>query len=124
MLSGEATNTIFLVFGLTRPGLEPTIYCTRGDHTNHYTIDAVQIIDKERYQHLIKIQPKRKKNPTSVEYDNFHYYHSYTCDDKTNKDAFHYHELALNLITLCSFTLVLSYMGVLIDSLLFTSSGE
>ena len=33
MLSGEATNTIFIVFGLTRPGLEPTIYGTRGDHT-------------------------------------------------------------------------------------------
>jgi hypothetical protein len=24
MLSGEATNTDFMVFGLTRPGLEPT----------------------------------------------------------------------------------------------------
>jgi len=28
MLSGEATNTNFIVFGLTRPGLEPTIYHT------------------------------------------------------------------------------------------------
>ena len=26
MLSGEVTNTNFIVFGLTRPGLEPTIY--------------------------------------------------------------------------------------------------
>jgi len=28
VLSGEATNTNFIVFGLTRPGLEPTIYHT------------------------------------------------------------------------------------------------
>jgi len=26
VLSGEAANTNFIVFGLTRPGLEPTIY--------------------------------------------------------------------------------------------------
>ena len=26
MLSGKATNTNFMVFGLTRSGLEPTIY--------------------------------------------------------------------------------------------------
>ena len=32
MLSGEATNTNFNVFGLTRPGLEPIIYSTRGEH--------------------------------------------------------------------------------------------
>jgi hypothetical protein len=25
--SGEATNSNFIVFGLTRPGLEPTMYC-------------------------------------------------------------------------------------------------
>ena len=35
VLSGEATNTNFIVFGLTRPGLEPTIYRTRGEHANH-----------------------------------------------------------------------------------------
>jgi hypothetical protein len=29
------------VFALTWPGLESTIYCTRGQHANHYTIDAV-----------------------------------------------------------------------------------
>jgi hypothetical protein len=32
VLSGEATNTNFIVFDLTRPGLEPTIYLTRGEH--------------------------------------------------------------------------------------------
>ena len=32
MLSGEETYTNFIVFDLTRPGLEPTIYRTRGKH--------------------------------------------------------------------------------------------
>jgi hypothetical protein len=32
VLSGEATHTRFMVFGLTRPGREPTIYRTRGEH--------------------------------------------------------------------------------------------
>jgi len=32
MLSSDATNTNFIVFGSTRPGLEPTIYHTQGDH--------------------------------------------------------------------------------------------
>jgi hypothetical protein len=37
---GEATNTNFIVFGFTRPGLEHTIYRTRGEHANHYTTDT------------------------------------------------------------------------------------
>ena len=41
VLVREATNTNFIVFGLTRSGLEPTSYRTRGEHTNHYTTDAV-----------------------------------------------------------------------------------
>ena len=41
MLSGEATNTNFIVFGLTRSGLKPTIYRTQGEPANHYTTDAV-----------------------------------------------------------------------------------
>ena len=36
-----ATNTNFIVFGLTRPGFEPTIYRTRGEHVTHYANDAV-----------------------------------------------------------------------------------
>ena len=42
MLIEEATNTYFVVYGLTRPGLEPTIYRTRGEHANHYATDAVR----------------------------------------------------------------------------------
>ena len=43
MLSGEPTNTNFIVFGLTRPEFEPTIYRTQGEHPKHYATDAVQI---------------------------------------------------------------------------------
>jgi len=39
--SWEATNTNFIVFGLTRSRLETTIYRTRGEHANHYATDAV-----------------------------------------------------------------------------------
>jgi hypothetical protein len=39
--SGEAINTNFVVFGLTRPGLAFEIYRTRGEHANKYTTDAV-----------------------------------------------------------------------------------
>ena len=41
MISGEAINTNFIVFGLTRPDVELTIYRTRGEHANHYANDAV-----------------------------------------------------------------------------------
>ena len=40
MLSGEATNTNFIIFGLTRSELEPRIYRTRDEHANHYTNEA------------------------------------------------------------------------------------
>jgi hypothetical protein len=41
VISGEATHTNFIFFCLTRPRLVPTIYRTRGEHTNHYATDAV-----------------------------------------------------------------------------------
>ena len=43
VLSGEASNTNFIVFGLTRLGLEPTIYRTQGEHANHYATDEPTI---------------------------------------------------------------------------------
>jgi hypothetical protein len=43
MLNGEATNTNFIVFGLTRPELKLTIYHTRDEHANHYATDGVVI---------------------------------------------------------------------------------
>ena len=36
MLSAEATNANFIVFGLTGTDLQPTIYSTRYEHANHY----------------------------------------------------------------------------------------
>jgi hypothetical protein len=47
MLSREAKNTTFIVFGLTRPGLESTIYRTRGEHANHYTTIKVPVQSQE-----------------------------------------------------------------------------
>jgi hypothetical protein len=44
VLSGDATNTNSIVFGLIQPGLELTIYRIRCDHANHYTTDAVLIM--------------------------------------------------------------------------------
>jgi hypothetical protein len=49
VFSGEATNTNFIVFGLTRPGIEPTIYRIGGEHANHYATDAVVDILKENH---------------------------------------------------------------------------
>jgi len=49
VLSGEATNTNFIVFGLTRLRLEPMIYGTRDKHANHYT-DAVFEENLEKLQ--------------------------------------------------------------------------
>jgi hypothetical protein len=43
MFSGEAANTNCIVFGLTRSGLEPTIYPTRGEHANQYATDAAKL---------------------------------------------------------------------------------
>ena len=40
-LAEKATNKNFIVFGFTRPGLEPTIYRTQSEHANHYTTDAI-----------------------------------------------------------------------------------
>ena len=41
--SEETTTAKFIIFGLTRPVLEPTIYHTLGEHTNNYTTDPVLI---------------------------------------------------------------------------------
>jgi hypothetical protein len=43
MLSGEATPVNFIVFGLTRAGLEAMIYHIRGVHTNYNTTEEDNI---------------------------------------------------------------------------------
>ena len=40
-LAEKQQNSNCIVFCLTRPGFEPTIYHTRGKHVNHYATDAV-----------------------------------------------------------------------------------
>jgi hypothetical protein len=45
VISGEATNTNFIIFGLIRSGLQPTIYRTGGEPANHYATDAVQTLE-------------------------------------------------------------------------------
>jgi hypothetical protein len=50
MLSGEATNANYIVFGLTPSGLEPMIYFKRGKYAYLYTTYAVYSIF---YQALI-----------------------------------------------------------------------
>jgi hypothetical protein len=41
MLKGEAAHTNIIVFSLNRPGIEPTIYPTRGEHVDLYTAEVV-----------------------------------------------------------------------------------
>jgi hypothetical protein len=59
MLSGEATITNLIVFGMTRPGLEPMIYHTRGEHANHYATDAVHKFLEVSYSFTCK---KKKRS--------------------------------------------------------------
>jgi hypothetical protein len=53
VLNGEATHINFLVFGLTRPRLEPTIYRTRGEHANHYDTDVVSLFSFHNLRKLM-----------------------------------------------------------------------
>ena len=63
MLNGEAINTNFIVFGLTRSGLEPTIYHTQGEHAYHYTTNAVHHhIKDDLYQVCYQEIQIRRKN--------------------------------------------------------------
>ena len=70
--SGEVTNTSFLVFGLTQPGLEPTTYHTRGEHVNYYATDAVyyglltDIWQTKWYQVLSMLQKQVKSLHTFI----------------------------------------------------------
>jgi hypothetical protein len=43
----EKLQIPILVFGLTRLGLEPTIYRIRGEHSNHYATDVVNLYEEK-----------------------------------------------------------------------------
>ena len=60
MLSGETTNTNFIVFGLTRLGLEPTIYRTLGEHANNCTTDGESELDMENVRKKTEKKPQVK----------------------------------------------------------------
>jgi hypothetical protein len=67
VLSGEATNTSFIVFGLTWPGLEPTIYHTWGEHANYYTTNVViYSIEGLIYFKLMGEQGERQLSPEHI----------------------------------------------------------
>ena len=44
MITEEATNTNVIVYGLTRPGVQSTIYRTHGEHAIHYATDMAVTI--------------------------------------------------------------------------------
>ena len=46
---------ILIVFGLTQPGLEPTIYCTRGNHANHYQQNSNKNVPLLEFTHKCKV---------------------------------------------------------------------
>jgi hypothetical protein len=55
VLGEEATNTNFIVFGLSRLRLKPTIYFTRGEHANRYIIDTIPVFE-DRVDHKKKVE--------------------------------------------------------------------
>jgi hypothetical protein len=38
-IAREATNSNFIVFGLSRTGFQPTIHCTRGEYPNYIVLN-------------------------------------------------------------------------------------
>ena len=61
MFIKETANIKLIVFGLTRPGLEPTVYSTRGEHANHYTTDTVEPLIIILYIVQFHLEIKRSK---------------------------------------------------------------
>jgi hypothetical protein len=75
MLSGEATNTNFIVFGLSGQRLGPTVYCTRSEDAIHYIIDACTSIMNEVYYYFeISSPPQMKKHQSPSPSDLFAVY--------------------------------------------------
>jgi len=46
---------------MTRSGLEPTIYRTRGEHVNDYTTDAVQNLQRRQVISMASVNNNNKK---------------------------------------------------------------
>ena len=71
MLRGEATNTNFIVIGLTQPGLEPMINRTRDKHANHYATDAV-LICTSYLRKLHILFSKMDQNSENSDFESLH----------------------------------------------------
>jgi hypothetical protein len=78
VLSGEATNTNFILFDLTRSRLEPTIYCTRGEHAHQYTIDAY-ISAAHCYLSEVALQTSNKTCRKKLTWSSSHLYVTWCC---------------------------------------------
>jgi hypothetical protein len=73
MLSREATN---IYFSLTRLGLEPTIYHTQGEHTNHYYYTPLMwliIFNVQNMQSITNMWPINNKYKSVFIYFRVHY---------------------------------------------------
>ena len=51
---------------MTRPGLEPTIYRTGGEHANHCATDAVSSKMQMLFEPWFEIKTIKKKNPQNI----------------------------------------------------------
>jgi hypothetical protein len=78
--SAEATNTNFINLWLTWPGLESTIYRTRGAHANHYIIDPVFTYDDHKATKTGFLLPRNLLNIQ----DTHHTYHIQQITDQFN----------------------------------------
>ena len=90
MLSGEATNINFIVFALTRSGLKPTIYCTGGEHANHYTTDSVML-----YKNQIFNNKKKQWSNASLLSIKFFKSSPLIMNFLGKKKSFHYNQTAV-----------------------------
>jgi hypothetical protein len=68
MLSREAPNISFIVFGLTQPEFTPIIYHTRGNHANYNTTDGRKILVCAIQQKILVSQSPSKLNTEITNY--------------------------------------------------------
>ena len=66
VLSGETTYNNVIVFGLTRSGLEHTIYRTRGEHANHQHVAKSIATCEKKSLHIINQNHIFSKNYCEV----------------------------------------------------------
>jgi hypothetical protein len=80
MLSGEATNTNFIVFGLTQLGFEPIIYHTWGQPLHHQCVYKKKAFYDIMYTICILFQPCYTFVPAKDESHLWHFFlYNYQC---------------------------------------------